>query len=148
MLCPECKKSETKVLDSRNEKRFVRRRRECLRCKFRFTTYEKIEPPKIQVFKRNGVVEDYQRQKIAKGMYLAFEKRPFGPSVIENLIDDVEHEIARLKSKVVHSKQIGDFVINKLKETDEVAYLRFLSVYKSFGSAKKFMKEAEKLGHP
>lgn len=81
-------------------------------------------------------------------MYLAFEKRPFGPSVIENLIDDVEHEIARLKSKVVHSKQIGDFVINKLKETDEVAYLRFLSVYKSFGSAKKFMKEAEKLGHP
>lgn len=145
MQCPECKISPTHVLDSRNEERFVRRRRECLNCGFRFTTYEKIEPPKIQVSKRSGVVEDYKRAKIAHGVYLAFEKRPFGSNQIEGMIDDIEHEIARLKSKTVSSKQIGDFVIEKLKAADEVAYLRFLSVYKSFGSAKKFMKEAEKL---
>lgn len=145
MLCPECKKSGSCVLDSRNEQRFVRRRRECLRCKFRFTTYERIDPPKIHVVKRNGLIEDYQRIKISKGIYLAFEKRPFGPNQIEEVVDDVEHEISRLKSKMVHTRQIGDIVITKLKSLDEVAYLRFLSVYKSFGSAKKFQREAEKL---
>lgn len=145
MLCPECKKSDTKVLDSRNEIRFVRRRRECLRCRFRFTTYERTEAPKIQVVKRNGSLEDYQKAKMGKGIYLAFEKRPFGPSQIEAIIDDCEHEITRLKSKMVHTRQIGDIIIRKLKKSDEVAYLRFLSVYKSFGSAKKFQREAEKL---
>ena len=145
MLCPECKKSGTKVLDSRNEKRFVRRRRECKRCKFRFTTYERIEPPKIQIIKRTGAAEDYQRIKLANGIHLAFEKRPISLNQIESIIDDVEYEISRLKSKMIHTRQIGDIVISKLKETDEVAYLRFLSVYKSFGSAKKFQREAEKL---
>lgn len=145
MLCPECKKSDTCVLDSRNEIRFVRRRRECLRCKFRFTTYERIELPKIQVIKRSGTVEDFQRPKIEKGIKLALEKRPFGESQIEVIIDDVQFEISRLKGKLIHSRQIGDIIIQKLKEVDEVAYLRFLSVYKSFGSAKKFQKEAEKL---
>ncbi len=145
MFCPECKKSDTKVLDSRSEERFIRRRRECLRCKFRFTTYERIDPPKIQVVKRNGIVEDYQRTKVSKGIHLALEKRPFGSNQIEAIIDDVEHEMTRLKSKMIHSRQIGDIIIGKLKEADEVAYLRFLSVYKSFGSAKKFQREAEKL---
>lgn len=145
MFCPECKKPDTKVLDSRGEERFIRRRRECLRCKFRFTTYERIEAPKIQVIKRNGMTENYQRQKVAKGVYLAFEKRPFGSSQIETLIDDIGHEIGRSKNKMIHSRQIGDIVIDKLKNFDEVAYLRFLSVYKNFGSAKKFQKEAEKL---
>jgi transcriptional repressor NrdR len=116
-----------------------------MKCKHRFTTYERIDPPKIQVIKRNGAYEDYQRSKVAKGIRLAFEKRPFGANYIESVIDDVEHQIVRLKSKLVHTRQIGDIIIQKLKETDEVAYLRFLSVYKSFGSAKKFQKEAEKL---
>lgn len=145
MNCPECRKSDTKVLDSRDEIRFVRRRRECLRCKFRFTTYERIEPPKVQVIKRSGSTEDYQRGKVAHGIYLAFEKRPFGTSEIESIIDDIEFEITRHKDKLVHSKQIGDIIIKRLKEADEVAYLRFLSVYKSFGSARKFQREAEKL---
>lgn len=145
MLCPECKKSETEVLDSRSEEKFVRRRRECLRCKFRFTTYERIEAPKIQILKRDGTIEDYQRNKMAKGIRLAMEKRPFGENQIENIVSDVEHELSRLKSKLIHTRQVGDIIINKLKEVDEVAYLRFLSVYKSFASAKKFQKEAEKL---
>jgi transcriptional repressor NrdR len=95
--------------------------------------------------KRSGATEDYQRAKVAKGIYLAFEKRPYGTSNIEAIIDDIEFEIARQKSKLIHSKQIGDIIIQRLKEVDEVAYLRFLSVYKSFGSARKFQREAEKL---
>jgi len=145
MLCPECKKSDTKVLDSRDENRFVRRRRQCLKCKYRFTTYERVESPKIQVVKRDLAIEKYNRTKLAKGVYLALEKRPVSKDQIETLIDDVEYEVSKLKTKVITSRQLGDIVIKKLKESDEVAYLRFLSVYKSFGSAKKFQKEAEKL---
>lgn len=145
MLCPECKKSDTKVLDSRNEERFIRRRRECLRCRYRFTTYERVESPRIKVVKRNGAVEDYQRSKLAKGINLALEKRPVTCIQIESIINDIEHDITKLRTKFVTSKQIGQFTLNKLKEIDEVAYLRFLSVYKSFGSASKFQKEAEKL---
>jgi len=143
--CPECKKSDTKVLDSRDDTRTIRRRRECLRCHYRFTTYERIESPHIKVIKRNGNSEDYSRIKLTKGINLALEKRPVSPAQIESLLDSIEHEITRLKTKFISSKKLGDFVIMKLKETDEVAYLRFLSVYKSFGSASKFQKEAEKL---
>lgn len=145
MICPECKKSDTKVLDSRDDERIIRRRRECLRCKYRFTTYERIESPRLKVLKRNGVTEDYQREKLGRGIHLAFEKRPVNCSQIESIIDTIEHEITKLKTKYITSKQIGKFTIEKIKEIDEVAYLRFLSVYKSFGSASKFQKEAEKL---
>jgi len=145
MLCPECKKSDSKVLDSRGEERFVRRRRECLNCHYRFTTYERIEPPKIEVIKRNGTIEDYQRSKLSNGIIKALEKRPFGESQIDSIVSEIEHKITRLNSRQVSSKQIGDIIISKLRDIDEVAYLRFLSVYKSFGSAKKFQKEAEKL---
>lgn len=145
MICPECKKSDTRVLDSRGEERFIRRRRQCLRCRYRFTTYERVESPRIKILKRNGTIEDYQRQKLSKGINLALEKRPVTCNQIETIIDSIEHDITKLRSKFITSKQIGLFVLNRLKEIDEVAYLRFLSVYKSFGSASKFQKEAEKL---
>jgi len=145
MLCPECKKSDSKVLDSRSDDRFIRRRRECLRCHYRFTTYERVESPRIKVIKRTGAMEDYQRSKLAKGINLALEKRPVTCQQIESIIDSIEHDVTKLKSKFITSKQIGKFVIDHLKEIDDVAYLRFLSVYKSFGSASKFQKEAEKL---
>lgn len=145
MFCPECKKSDTKVLDSRDDTRVIRRRRECLRCRYRFTTYERIESPRLKVIKRGGGVEDYSRNKLAKGIFLAMEKRPVTPAQVEAILDGIEHEITRLKTKYISTKQIGNFAITKLKEIDEVAYLRFLSVYKSFGSASKFQKEAEKL---
>jgi len=145
MLCPECKKSDTKVLDSRDDLRVIRRRRECLRCHYRFTTYERVESPRVKVIKRNGAAEDYQRSKLARGIHLALEKRPATCQQIESIIDSVEHEVTKLKTKYITSKQLGKFAIEKLKEFDEVAYLRFLSVYKSFGSASKFQKEAEKL---
>lgn len=145
MLCPECKKPETQVLDSRGEERFVRRRRACLGCGYRFTTYERIESPRIRIKKRSGTLEDYQREKLGRGVHLALEKRPFSLNQIEAIIDDIEHRITKSKAREITSKQVGEIVIKKLKEVDEVAYLRFLSVYKSFGSALKFQKEAEKL---
>ncbi|OQA02564.1 MAG: Transcriptional repressor NrdR [bacterium ADurb.Bin400] len=145
MLCPACKRSDTKVLDSRDEDHFVRRRRECLQCHYRFTTYERSEPIKIQVLKRNNTTEEYQREKLARGIRLALEKRPFSKDQIEAIIDEIERTILVLNVKRIPSRQIGDLVTDKLKELDEVAYLRFLSVYKSFGSAKKFQTEAEKL---
>lgn len=145
MLCPECKKSDTKVLDSRDDSRLIRRRRECLRCYYRFTTYERVESPRLKVIKRNGISEEYEREKLARGIHLALEKRPISCNQIESTIDNIEHDITKLKTKYITSKQIGKFVIERLKEVDEVAYLRFLSVYKSFGSASKFQKEAEKL---
>ena len=116
-----------------------------MRCRYRFTTYERIESPKLKVIKRNGVAEEYQRQKLAHGINLALEKRPVPTSQIEDIIDEIEHDITKLKTKFITSKQVGKFVIDRLKAIDEVAYLRFLSVYKSFGSASKFQKEAEKL---
>lgn len=145
MLCPECKKSDTKVLDSRDDTRVIRRRRECIKCEYRFTTYERVESPRINILKRNGISEEYKREKIARGINLALEKRPFSCPQIESIIDTVEHEIVKLKTKQITSKQVGNIVIDTLKNIDEVAYLRFLSVYKSFGSASKFQKEAEKL---
>jgi transcriptional repressor NrdR len=145
MLCPECKKSDTKVLDSRDDDRLIRRRRECLRCRYRFTTYERVESPRIKVIKRNGTSEDYQRQKLSNGIHIALEKRPVTCTQIESIIDAIEHDVTKLKTRFVSSKQIGKFAIERLKEIDDVAYLRFLSVYKSFGSASKFQKEAEKL---
>lgn len=145
MLCPVCKKSDTSVLDSRDESIFVRRRRECLSCKYRFTTYERIEPPRLKVVKRNLDEEDYSREKLSKGIALALEKRPFSESQINDIVMDIENEIIKAGKKEINSKTIGDYVIHKLKSIDEVAYLRFLSVYKKFASAKKFQREAEKL---
>lgn len=145
MQCPECKKSGTKVLDSRNDSRSVRRRRECLSCHCRFTTHEYIEPPKLKVLKRNGDIEEYSRAKLQKGLNLALEKRPVSPKQIDAIIDSIEGNLYGQKNKLIQSKTIGNMVLEKLKNIDEVAYLRFLSVYRSFGSASMFQKEAEKL---
>lgn len=145
MQCPECKKSETSVIDSRDDSRQVRRRRSCKKCGYRFTTYERFEAPKIQIMKRNGILEDYHRNKLAHGIRLSLEKRPVTSLQIEDLIDEIEHDLVKLKAKIVSSKQVGNLTLHRLKKFDEVAYLRFLSVYKSFGSASKFHKEAEKL---
>jgi transcriptional repressor NrdR len=145
MQCPLCKKSDTSVLDSRDEISFVRRRRECLSCSYRFTTYERTESPKFKVLKRNNIREEYCRPKLQKGIELALEKRPFSESQISDIVTEIEHDIIKLGKKEVNSKDIGNIVIKKLKAIDGVAYLRFLSVYKKFASADKFQKEAEKL---
>lgn len=145
MLCPSCKKSDSKVLDSRDEDIFVRRRRECLKCRNRFTTFEYFESPKLKVAKRDGSVEAFSSDKLSRGIRLALEKRPFSPARVDQSITEIEQDVMKIGKKIVTSRGIGDIVLEKLRLLDDVAYLRFLSVYKKFGSAKKFQKEAEKL---
>lgn len=145
MLCPSCKKSDTKVLDSRDQGERVKRRRFCLKCSYRFTTFEKIEVPNIKVVKRDGNCVNYDREKLARGISLAFEKRPYQCERVESIVSTIEKSILLQKDKIITSKEIGEMVIANLRKIDSVAYLRFVSIFKKFGSAKKFQQEAEKL---
>lgn len=147
MICPFCGHSETKVIDSRdtNDGKAIRRRRECEKCQARFSTYEEMEIMKMAVIKKDGRKQDYDRAKIEAGIKKALEKRPVKNEDIEKLLGDIEYEIHSKEACEISSKEIGKIVLEKLKEIDDVAYLRFASVYKSFGSAESFKKEAEKL---
>ena len=145
MLCTQCKKGDTKVIDSRDDEKTIRRRRECLDCGFRFTTYEKVEVLGIRVEKRDGRVENYDRDKIKNGILKSVEKRPVGDDAVLAILDDIENEIIMLGKKIVPTILIGEIASKKLKEIDDVAYLRFVSVYKSFSSAKSFESEAKKI---
>ena len=145
MLCPSCKKSDTKVVDSRDEDVQVKRRRCCLKCDYRFTTYETFESPKLRVLKKDGDTEEFCAEKLARGIKLALEKRPFNDDQMQDIISQIEQQIISLKMNPVPTREIGNIVLELLRKKDDVAYLRFLSVYKKFGSAKKFQKEAEKL---
>jgi transcriptional repressor NrdR len=146
MLCPKCRKEETQVIDSRESGDYViRRRRECPKCNHRFTTYEKIESPQIMVIKKNDTKQPFSREKIVTGVYRACTGRPVPELKIEKLADEIEEKLNELDSDEITSKKIGEMVIKRLKKIDEVAYLRFASVYKSFGSAKTFAKEIQNL---
>jgi transcriptional repressor NrdR len=147
MICPFCGHSETKVVDSRdtNDGKAIRRRRECEKCQARFSTYEEMEIMKMTVIKRDGNKQDYDRGKVAVGIRKALEKRPISEDKIEKLIGDIEYEIQAKESSEITSKDIGKIVLEKLKEIDDVAYLRFASVYKDFKSTDSFRKEMEKM---
>jgi transcriptional repressor NrdR len=147
MLCPFCGNSETKVIDSRdtNDGKAIRRRRECEKCACRFSTYEEVELLRLTIIKKDGRKEEYDQKKIKSGVEKALEKRPVSEEKIEKLIGDIEYEIRSREGCEIASKEIGKIVLEKLKEVDDVAYLRFASVYKSFGSAQSFKKEAEKI---
>ena len=114
-------------------------------CGFRFTTYEKIENPTIRIEKRDGRIENYDKNKIKSGIMLSLEKRPVGEEEVEGIIDEIEHEIIMLGKKIVPSIMVGEITSKKLRKIDDVAYLRFISVYKSFSSAKSFESEAKKI---
>lgn len=147
MKCPFCGEDSTKVVDSRDisEGRTIRRRRECEKCTRRFTTYEELESLKISVVKRDGRRQEFSREKLQSGLSRAFEKRPLAEENIERILSEVEYELHSKHIKEVGSRDIGKMVLRKIKEVDEVAYLRFASVYKAFGSATSFQKEIEKL---
>lgn len=147
MQCPFCSHSETRVVDSRDTKdgKATRRRRECEKCRARFSTYEEVELLNLAVLKKNGESEDYDRGKIEVGIKKALEKRPVSEDKIEKILGDIEYEIQSKEKCEITSKEIGKIVMDKLKEIDDVAYLRFASVCKSFGSAESFKKEVEKL---
>ena len=143
MKCPKCKKMENKVVDSRiiKEGSAIRRRRECLECGHRFTTYEYIEKTELLVQKNSGGVEEYDRNKIKNGILVACRKRPVSSDKIEKMVDEIYNELSEKNSGTIKSSLIGKKVMEKLKEADEVAYIRFASVYRKFKDVKEFMSE-------
>lgn len=143
MICPHCGNENTRVIDSRlnKEKNSIRRRRECERCSFRFTTYEVIEDLPFIVVKKDGRREVFDRIKLRNGILRAFEKRKISSETIENVINDVEDLFFKSKNMEVSSSAIGEFVMKKLLEIDEVAYIRFISVFKEFDDLSQFIKE-------
>ncbi|HIP50050.1 MAG TPA: transcriptional repressor NrdR [Candidatus Pacebacteria bacterium] len=143
MKCPFCKKpQQTRVVDSRTikEGRTVRRRRECLKCRERFTTYEDIELLRLTVIKRDGTKEEYDRYKVENGLRKALEKRPVTEERIEKLIAEIEYEIQSKEKREMKSRVIGKIIMDKLRDVDDVAFIRFASVYKAIGSADSFRK--------
>lgn len=147
MRCPFCRHLETRVVDSRETKdgEVTRRRRECEACAARFSTYEEVEMFRLLVIKRDGHKEEYNREKIRSGLLRAFEKRPMSEEKLEKVLGNIEYELSLKKLDEIASKEIGRLVMEKLRAIDDVAYIRFASVYKSFGSIKSFEKELEKL---
>lgn len=147
MHCLKCGCEESKVIDSRmvEESNSIRRRRECLECKNRFTTYERIEYTPIMVIKKNGVRQQFDRDKIISGMIRSCEKRPVSTQTIEKAVDEIEAELNNMMIKEIESTKIGDMVIDKLKQLDEIAYVRFASVYRQFKDINEFKKEINKL---
>ncbi len=147
MKCPFCGCLESKVLDSRptEEGTSIRRRRECIECQKRFTTYEKIEEIPLVVVKKDGRREPFDRNKILSGFLKACEKRPVSVDELEKAADEIEREIRNTLDREVNSKEIGEMVMEKLKEIDEVAYVRFASVYRQFKDINRFKEELEKL---
>lgn len=147
MKCPYCGYEESKVIDSRptDEGERIRRRRECLECNKRFTTYEMIESLPIIVIKKDGSRETFDRQKLMNGLLRACEKRQVSIETLDRIIDEIETIIQNTLDREVSSNKIGELVMEKLKETDEVAYVRFASVYRQFKDINTFMDELSKL---
>lgn len=147
MHCIKCGCEESKVVDSRSieEGNSIRRRRECLNCKYRFTTYEKLEYTPIIVVKKNGLRQQFDRDKVISGILRACEKRPVSLENIEKIVDEIEMELHNSLEKEVEASKIGEMVIERLKDLDEIAYVRFASVYRQFKDINEFKRELNKL---
>ena len=143
MKCPSCGHKEDKVIDSRttSEDLSIRRRRECLRCGSRFTTYEYVEKIPLMVIKKDGRREPFNRNKILQGLIRASQKRSVGMDQLESLVAEVEKEIQKKYDREIESKIIGEIVVEKLAKLDDVAYVRFASVYRQFKDVNEFMRE-------
>ncbi|MFA5113099.1 MAG: transcriptional regulator NrdR [Candidatus Margulisiibacteriota bacterium] len=147
MKCPFCDTIEDKVLESRevDEGSVVRRRRECLSCRGRFTSYERIEERPIMVIKRDGRREQFNRDKLIRGILHACQKRPVSLETIEEIVDEIERDIHREAGREVQSHKIGELIMEKLQAVDKVAYIRFASVYRKFEHVSEFLKEVKEL---
>ena len=147
MKCPFCNYADSKVVDSRptDEGTSIRRRRECLQCGKRFTTYETIERLPLMLVKRDGTREPYDRNKLLAGVMKACEKRPVSQTVLEQLVDTVEQKLFGTLEYEVSSKMIGEMVMEELREIDEVSYVRFASVYRQYKDIKTFLDELNSL---
>lgn len=147
MRCPYCSSARTSVLDSRvaGGKEAIRRRRECRKCKKRFTTYERVELLDIKVIKKDGRVEPFHYEKLFKGIMAACEKRSVSREQIENIVDDIERELRKKEKTEIKSTDIGEMVMSRLKKIDKVAYVRFASVYHEFEDVSEFAKKVKEL---
>ena len=145
MFCPFCSHSETKVIDSRlvSEGNQVRRRRECQECGERFTTYESAELALPRVIKSNGARQPFDEDKLRSGLLRALEKRPVGLEQMEAILDRIKHRLRATGEREVHTREVGELVMEELRELDDVAYVRFASVYRSFQDVNEFQKEIE-----
>ena len=147
MRCPFCHHLEDRVVDSRasREGRAVRRRRECIRCGRRFTTYEYIEERPLQVVKRTGEIEPYDRRKLLQSIEVAAAKRPIPPATIDEMVEDLEHALDQSDVQEVESRYLGELVMERLKAHDHIAYVRFASVYRNFQDLTEFFEELKDL---
>jgi transcriptional repressor NrdR len=147
MRCPKCGCQDDKVIDSRasREGATIRRRRECIACNHRYTTYEEIERGGLVVVKRDGRREDFSREKLLSGLRKACQKRPISPKIIEDLVERIANEVTDKYEREVPAEVIGKLVMDGLRQVDEVAYVRFASVYRRFQEATDFVQEVKKL---
>jgi len=147
MRCPYCDHRKDKVVDSRESKEgaLIRRRRECLNCQRRFTSYERIEHLPYMVVKKGGDRESYQKEKLLRGLLRACEKRPVSPQQLDDIIDSVEKHLADSIDREIPSSEIGQMIMEQLRVLDKIAYVRFASVYLDFKSAEEFMQELNQL---
>lgn len=147
MHCPYCNEPDSRVLESRPaaEGNAIRRRRACPRCDARFTTYERIETAPLLIVKKDGRREEFSRSKVLRGLVTACEKRPVQLATLEALVDKLEVTLRNMGEQEIPSRTVGELVMNDLKEIDEVAYVRFASVYRQFGDLQRFMEELQTL---
>lgn len=145
MDCPDCGHDRTRVIDTKpsDDGTSVRRRRECQRCSFRFTTYERPEWETLQVKKRDDTIEPYDRAKLRAGIKRAVEKRPVSEDGVTAVVDDIERDLKDRETRIISSGLIGDLVSDHLRDLDKVAYIRFVSVYKAFSDPEEFLRELD-----
>ena len=147
MRCPFCGQDEDKVIESRttDEGKAIRRRRECVKCGGRFTSYERVEESPLMVIKKDGRREPYKREKVMQGLVKACEKRPVSMEALESLLDDVEKVLHHDEGREVSTVNIGKLIMERLPKIDKVAYVRFASVYREFEDVKEFVKEIKEI---
>ncbi len=147
MKCPACHHADSKVTDSRliNDGMAIRRRRECLKCEFRFSTYEEVEILNLTVIKRDGRKEPYSKEKLESGLRKSFEKRPITQDEFKKLINSIERDVQLDGKFEIKSSRLGEIIMKHLRKVDDVAYIRFASVYRSFKDAKTFQRELKKI---
>ncbi|NMC27937.1 MAG: transcriptional repressor NrdR [Syntrophomonadaceae bacterium] len=147
MMCPFCHEAESKVIDSRSSEdgAVIRRRRECTACKKRFTTYERVEERPLLVVKKGGEREQFDRDKIINGITRACEKRPVSSEEIENVVNGIEADLRDLNDREISSRAIGEMVMDRLRELDDVAYVRFASVYRQFTDLNSFINTIDQM---